>query len=234
IATLIYVLILLVIFTLRPAELLKTDTFRRRLQLSFAAVLTVVFIIVITGALMLSTRQFRSNHTRIIIEKATSLSIELEHKLSSEKTLEGGGQPPDYPTLNHLLVKFSNVFFTDINLYSPSGRRIATSRPEVLSRKREGSMLDPVAFGMHTSGGRDEYIGIESIGSMSFLSAYLSFYNEDNELLAYLNIPYFAMQNLLAKETSNLIVTLVNFALLFLLIMMWVAVFLSERITRPL
>jgi len=87
---------------------------------------------------------------------------------------------------------------------------------------------------MLTSGGRDEYIGIESIGSMSFLSAYLSFYNEDNELLAYLNIPYFAMQNLLAKETSNLIVTLVNFALLFLLIMMWVAVFLSERIIRPL
>ena len=234
IATLIYVLILLVIFTLRPAELLKTDTFRRRLQLSFAAVLTVVFIIVITGALMLSTRQFRSNHTRIIIEKATSLSIELEHKLSSEKTLEGGWQTPDYPTLNHLLVKFSNVFFTDINLYSPSGRLIATSRPEVFSRKLEGSMIDPVAFGMLTSGGRDEYIGIESIGSMSFLSAYLSFYNEDNELLAYLNIPYFAMQNLLAKETSNLIVTLVNFALLFLLIMMWVAVFLSERITRPL
>ncbi len=234
IATLIYVFILLVILTLRPAEFLKMDTFRRRLQLSFAAVLTVVFIIVITGALIFSTRQFRNNHTRIISEKATSLSIELEHKLTSEETLEGGWHTPDYPTLNHLLVKFSNVFFTDINLYSPSGRLIATSRPEVFSRKLEGSMIDPVAFGILTSGGRDEYIGIESIGNMNFLSAYLSFYNEDNKLLAYLNIPYFAMQNLLTRETSNLIVTLVNFALLFLLIMMWVAVFLSERITRPL
>src|SRR5690606_1830921 len=37
-----------------------------------------------------------------------------------------------------------------------------------------------------------------------------------------------------ARETTNLIVTLVNFALLFLLIMMWVAVFLSDRITSPL
>ena len=234
IANLTYVIILLVIFTMKPAELLKTDTFRRRLQLSFAAVLTMVFIIVITGALILSTRQFRSNHLRIISEKTASLAIELDHKLSTEKTLDRGWQTPDYPTLNHLLVKFSNVFFTDINLYSPSGRLIATSRPEVFSRKLEGSMIDPVAFGMLTSGGRDEFINTESIGNMSFLSAYLSFYNENNELLAYLNIPYFAMQNLLTKETANLIVTLVNFALLFLLIMMWVAVFLSERIIRPL
>ena len=234
IVILIYVFVLLVIFTRQPRELLKTETFRRRLQLSFAGVLTVVFIIVITGALMLSTRQFRTNHTRLIREKAESLSIELEHKLSSEKTLEEGWQTEDYPTLNHLLVKFSNVFFTDINLYSPSGRLLATSRPEVFTRKLEGSMIDPVAYGVLTSPGKEEYIGVETIGDMNYLSAYLPFYNEENRLLAYLNIPYFTMQNLLAGETSNLIVTLINFALLFLLLMMWVSVFLSDRITRPL
>jgi len=234
IVILLYVFALLVIFTRQPRELLKTNTFRRRLQLSFAGVLTVVFIIVITGALMLSTRQFRTNHTRLIREKAESLSIELEHKLSSEKTIEEGWQTPDYPSLNHLLVKFSNVFFTDINLYSPSGRLLATSRPEVFTRKLEGSMIDPVAYGVLTSPGKEEYIGIETIGEMSYLSAYLPFYNEENRLLAYLNVPYFTMQNLLTGETSNLIVTLINFALLFLLLMMWVSVFLSDRITSPL
>ncbi len=234
ITILLYVFTLLVSFTLKPGELLKTGTFRRRLQLSFAVVLTVVFIIVITGALMLSTRQFRTNHTRIIREKATSLAIELEHKLSAEESLDSRWQAPDYPTLNHLLVKFSNVFFTDINLYSPSGRLIATSRPEVFARKLEGSMIDPVAYGVLTSSGKEEYIGTESIGNLTYLSAYLPFYNQENNLLAYINIPYFEMQNLLARETTNLIVTLVNFALLFLLIMMWVAVFLSDRITSPL
>jgi hypothetical protein len=111
IVILLYVFVLLVIFTRQPRELLKTDTFRRRLQLSFAGVLTVVFIIVITGALMLSTRQFRTNHTRLIREKAESLSIELEHKLSSEESLEDGWQTADYPTLNHLLVKVLKCIF---------------------------------------------------------------------------------------------------------------------------
>ncbi len=231
---LIYVFILLTLFTRHPRELLKTDTFRRRLQLSFAGVLTVVFIIVIAGALVLSTKQFSNNHIRLIREKAMSLSIELEHKLFAEETLEGGWQTRDYPTLNHLLVKFSNVFFTDINLYSPSGNLLATSRPEVFTRKLEGSMINPVAYGVLTSPGKEEYIGVETIGNLRYLSAYLPFYNDDNKLLAYLNIPYFTMQNLLAGETSNLIVTLINFALLFLLLMMWVSVFLSDRITSPL
>lgn len=231
---LIYSFATLIVYTRRPAELLNFATFRRRLQLSFAAVLSVVFIIIITGALMLSTRQFRTNHTRIIREKATSLSIELEHKLSSEQTLDGGWQTADYPNLNQLLVKFSNVFFTDINLYSPSGILLATSRPEVFAKNLQGSMIDPIAFGVLTEEGKEEYIGEETIGELRYLSAYLPFYNSENKLLAYLNVPYFAMQNLLTREVSNLVVTLINFTLLFLVLMMWVAVFLSERITSPL
>ncbi len=231
---LIYSFAILVFFTRHPAELLNFGTFRRRLQLSFAAVLSVVFIIIITGALMLSTRQFKTNHTRILREKTTSISIELEHKLSAEKTLDRGWQTPEFPNLNQLLVKFSNVFFTDINLYSPSGMLLATSRPEVFARNLQGNMIDPVAYGVLTEGGTEEYIAEETIGEMKYLSAYFPFYNRDNELLAYLNVPYFEMQNLLTREVSNLLVTLINFTLLFLVLMMWVAVFLSERITSPL
>jgi signal transduction histidine kinase len=234
IVTLAFAFTVLVIFTRDPRALLRFDTFRRRLQLSLSALLAVVFIIIIAGAIMLTTRQFINNHTRVLREKATSLSIELEHKLSSEQTLDEGWQTEDYATLNQLLVKFSNVFFTDINLYSPSGMLLATSRPEVFTRKLEGSMIDPVAYGVLTEPGKEEYIGEETIGGMRYLSAYLPFYNSENQLLAYLNVPYFAMQNLLAGEVSNLVVTLINFTLLFLVLMMWVAVFLSRRITAPL
>jgi signal transduction histidine kinase len=234
IIALLYAFLVLIVQTRHPAELLNSDSFRRKLQMSFAAVLSIVFIIVIAGALMLSTRQFRTNHTRLIREKANSIAIELEHKLSSEETLEQGWQDEGYPSLNHLLVKFSNVFFTDINLYSSSGMLLATSRPEVFARKLEGSMINPDAFGVLITENKEEFIGEETIGELKYLSAYLPFYNDDNKLLAYINVPYFTMQNLLKGEVSNLVVTLVNFTLIFLVLMMWVAVFLSERITSPL
>jgi len=226
--------ILLLNLLKHKGDLLRFDTFKRRLQISFAGVLSVVFIIIITGALALSSRQFRDNHSRLLREKLASVSIELEHKLSSQTTLDRGWHDSDYASLNQLLVKFSNVFFTDINLYAPSGYLLATSRPEVFTQKLQGGMINPVAYGRLTEEGRDEYIGDEKIGNLEYLSAYMPFYNDDNKLLAYINLPYFAMQNLLAGEISNLLVTLINFTLLLLMVMMWISVFLSERITSPL
>jgi signal transduction histidine kinase len=234
ITILLFSFIILLIFTRNPVDMLRFDTFRRRLQLAFAAVLSIVFIIIIAWSLFLSTAQFRNNHTRIIREKTTSVTIELEHKLAAEQVLDERWSDESYRSLNELLVKFSNVFMTDINLYSPSGALLATSRPEVFSRNLDGNMIDPVAFGVLADDGKTEFIGEEKIGGLKYLSAYMPFYNTDNRLLAYVNLPYFAMQNILTGEISNLVVTLINFTLLLMMLMMWFAVFLSERITSPL
>lgn len=230
---LLFAFVLLLVLIPHTGDLLRFNTFKRRLQLAFAAVLSVVFVIIIVGALVLTTNQFRNNHNRILEEKTLSISIELDHKLSSEQSLVGWNTP-DYPSLNYLLVKFSNVFMTDINLYSATGSLLATSRPEVFSQKLEGNMINPEAYGILLEKERNEYIVEEHIGGLNYLSSYMSFYNEDNNLLAYINLPYFTMENLLTGEISNLVVTLINFTLLLLMLMMWIAVFLSERITSPL
>jgi two-component system nitrogen regulation sensor histidine kinase NtrY len=54
------------------------------------------------------------------------------------------------------------------------------------------------------------------------------------KFIAYLNLPYFRMQSVLAKEISNLIVAVINFTLLLILITMSLAVFISGRLTSPL
>ncbi|HSO78046.1 MAG TPA: ATP-binding protein, partial [Bacteroidales bacterium] len=234
ITVLLFSLLILLLFTRRMTDLLKFNTFRRRLQISFAAVLSIVFTVLITAAILLSIGQFKGNHMRILREKITSVSIELDHKLSGERDLTQGWRTPDYYSLNELLVKFSNVFMTDINLYSPSGTLLATSRPEVFTEKLLGTKIDPTAYSALTAERKTEFISEENIGGMNYLSAYMPFYNMENKLMAYINLPYFRMQNILTGEISNLLVTLINFTLLLLMLMMWLAVFLSERITSPL
>ncbi len=81
---------------------------------------------------------------------------------------------------------------------------------------------------------RSEYFQKEKIGSLEYISAYTPFYNVDNKVLAYLNLPYFRMQSVLAKEISNLIVAVINFTLLLIVITMSLAVFISGRLTSPL
>jgi len=79
-----------------------------------------------------------------------------------------------------------------------------------------------------------EYYQTEKIGNLQYLSAYIPFFNTDNKVIAYLNLPYFRMQSVLAKEISNLIVAVINFTLLLIIITMSLAVFISGRLTSPL
>jgi nitrogen fixation/metabolism regulation signal transduction histidine kinase len=81
---------------------------------------------------------------------------------------------------------------------------------------------------------KSEYYQKEKIGKLEYLSAYVPFFNTDNKVIAYLNLPYFRMQSVLAKEISNLIVAVINFTLLLIVITMSLAVFISGRLTSPL
>ena len=81
---------------------------------------------------------------------------------------------------------------------------------------------------------KSEYFQKEKIGNLEYLSAYVPFFNTENKVLAYLNLPYFRMQSVLAKEISNLIVAIINFTLLLIVITMSLAVFISGRLTSPL
>jgi nitrogen fixation/metabolism regulation signal transduction histidine kinase len=81
---------------------------------------------------------------------------------------------------------------------------------------------------------KSEYYQKEKIGRLEYLSGYAPFFNADDKVLAYLNLPYFRMQSVLAKEISNLVVAVINFTLLLILITAGIAVVISGRLTAPL
>jgi len=66
--------------------------------------------------------------------------------------------------------------------------------------------------------GESQFIHQERVGDLEYLSAYTPFYNYNNEILAYLNLPYFNMQGRISEEISNLIVAIVNFSMILLVI----------------
>jgi nitrogen fixation/metabolism regulation signal transduction histidine kinase len=81
---------------------------------------------------------------------------------------------------------------------------------------------------------RSEFIHNESIGGLEYLSAYVPFLNSENELLAYLNLPYFTRQDELTNELTNLVVAIINILVLMSLLSFTFAVFLSNKLTLPL
>jgi signal transduction histidine kinase len=219
----------------RPVlKLLSGFNFRQKMQISFISILLLSFTLIGFLIASMAIKQYQRNHYENLKEKLNSVYIELERNISMETFLTPDWKNSNYSSLNEFLVKLSNIFNTDINLYDRTGFMIATSRPEIFYRNLTSRRINEMAFINLANLKKSEYIQKEKIGNLEYISAYQPFYNADNELLTYLNLPYFRMQSVLAKEISNMIVTVVNFTLLLIVMAMGLAVFISTRLTSPL
>ncbi len=213
---------------------LRPRLLKQKIQWWMISLLLFTLLLIGTGSVLFNIRQFRENHYKNLTEKVLSVYVEMEHKLSYESRLDKSWSTPQYASLNDLLVKFSNVFYSDINLYDTTGELLATSRPEVFEKKLTGNRMNEDAFYQLSVMKQSEFIQKESLGDLHYLSAYMPFLNNQGRLLAYLNLPYFTKQYVLTREITNMIVGIVNYMVVMILIAIVLAVIISDKITTPL
>ena len=209
-------------------------SFRNRLQFYIVAILVFSLMLLTSSTIMFIIRNHHKNQTFILKEKLQSVYVELEHKLSYEDELTRAWSADKYENLDMLLVKFSDVFYSDINIYTPQGDLLATSRGEVFNLLLKGPKIDPEVFYQLHYRKKPEFIHRENIHQLDYLSAYTPFYNHEGKLLAYLNLPYFSKESELQLSITTLSVTIVNIYMVLILITLVVAFLISNQLTRPL
>ena len=204
--------------------------FSERLQLSMIGILLTSLIVVGFLVVFYITRLNRDKNLENLSERTHSISVEIQHKLGSDDDLANRG--PDY--LDELMTKFSNVFFSDVNLYSPEGRLLATSRPEIFEKGLISSLMNTVAYANLRYAHSSLFIHDELIGTHAYSSAYIPVFNDKNQLQAYLNLPYFARQEDLKREISTFMMAFINIYAFLIIIGFFIALIISNYITRPL
>ncbi|MEI6765598.1 MAG: ATP-binding protein [Bacteroidota bacterium] len=204
--------------------------FKNRLQFSIISIVFVSFIIIGISTVLFIRNLNENKNTDIISEKAMSIMIELQNKVSDIDTMN----PEQESYLSSLLVKFSNVFFTDINLYDTHGNLISTSRPQIFTEGLVSMRMNPLAYGEMTYNSKTLYVHKENIGSLEYYSAYVPFYNNKAQLIAYLNLPYFAKEGELKKELTLFLMAFINIYVFLIAISVIIALLVASRITRPL
>ncbi|MFC2086941.1 ATP-binding protein [Bacteroidota bacterium] len=210
-------------------SLFRND-FKNRIKFSMVALITIVLLIVATGIISYNISRYEETEFEDLSEKIQSVLIELEHKIGYESRLDDSWS--EY--LTNLLRKFSNVFFTDINLYNINGQLLASSRPELFEKGLISQTINRNAYENLIVKREARFIHKEQIGKLSYISAYVPLKNIDNELLAYLNLPYFTRQDKLTYEIYTLVVAIINIFALLIVISIITAVFLTDQITWPL
>lgn len=206
------------------------NSLKDKLRISYLALLAVTFSVISWAIIYKSTELSTKKQEAVLEEKMQSVLVELKHKLSEVKNIEDMSK--EY--LDYLLTKFSNVFFTDINLYNLSGELVASSRLEVFEKGLVGNKMNSQAFKSIVEQHQISYIHNEKIGKQSYLSAYIPFKTPKNEIIAYLNLPYFAKNKEIQSDITSLVTAFLNIFVIFFLITGFFAIFISNRITLPL
>ena len=204
--------------------------FKYRIQLLMIFTVLTSLLLFGAGTIFYITQQYENQNMERIREKSQSVVVEVEGKITGESRLTQNYS--EYAT--YILKKFSNVFFTDITLFDLGGNMYATSRPKVFEEGLASRKMNPDAFYSLAYLHKNIFIHEENIGDLRYLSAYVPFRNKNGNLIAFLNLPYFAKQTELEKEISTFLAALINIYVLLFALSVGTAIVMSNYLTKPL
>lgn len=208
----------------------KRLDFRGKIQLTLILSLLGTLTLVGFSLIAYNYNEFKSSLQEDLNEKLRSISTELSMRMGAEERLN----PRIHDMLTDQLISLSDITRTDINLYNPDGQLFATSRSEIYDRGLTSRRMDPSAFRALSVDFKTQFLHNESLGKMTFFSAYIPEYNQSNDLIGYLNLPYFTRQDEFKKEVSAFIVAFSNVYILLILISLLIALFIGNKLTLPL
>ena len=233
----IYIFVMLAVVVIRLFVNHNTDY---RYQIKTRLIVSVTFILMLSlaficaGTVYMNIHRFRENNTQSIDEKVKSVYMEIQRSCADTTAFSTDWDPNFNSAMDEYLITLSHIFFIDINLYGDDGLLVASSRPEIFKQGLISSRMNAKALQEFVIQSKSNYIQQEKIGKMNYASAYIPFYNSSDKLTAYINLPYFTKPEVLQKELGTLIVSIVNFYVLLLMILVVLAVIISERIVQPI
>jgi two-component system, NtrC family, nitrogen regulation sensor histidine kinase NtrY len=204
--------------------------FKNRLQISMVSIILVSFLIIGVATFYFIRNLNENKNLDLLSEKSMSILLELQSKIGDNDTLD----EEKLAILNSSLIKFSNVFFTDINVFDTKGKLVSSSRPQIFNEGLMSGRINPRAYYQLLTQKKTLFIHKENIGKLKYYSAYALFYGRSSKILYYINLPYFAKEGELKRELSSFLTAFINIYVILIAITILIALFISGRITQPL
>ena len=204
--------------------------FRKRIQVSVIAVVVVAILLIGGGSIFYIIRGYTEEQKLRIKERLSSLLVAVENEMEEHPLQQGVISDESAFAFS----KISNTLGTDFNLYSKSGRLVFSTQSKIFDQEIISNLMNRQAFDHLVNYQSTSFIHDEEIGTLDFTSAYQTVRNNENKIVAFLNLPYFARQNELKKEISGFLVTLINIYVLLFGVAVILTFAISNRLVKPL
>ncbi|MBP8033260.1 MAG: hypothetical protein KAZ71_01615 [Bacteroidia bacterium] len=206
------------------------SSLNNRIQFILVSIVVLSLAGVVVGTIWVVNTQFELKNEKELILKSQSVLKELQQNIGQQESLE-----PSYKDITtYRLKRLAQLFGSDISLFNKKGMLYATSQPAIYEQGLVSKFMNPSAYTSFIKSIRANYSQKENIGSLKYLSAYIPFYNKNDKLLGYINLPYFSRQKDLEKELTAYLTTLINIYTILFAITTLIALLVSNLLTKPL
>jgi two-component system nitrogen regulation sensor histidine kinase NtrY len=202
--------------------------YKTRIQFSmvFAVVITLIMVAVITYVSI--TTQYQNQQDKTIRDKINRIAMSFEDGLIDEFT--GKITEQDHVDFERLADSYSS----DLSLYNRDGVLLITTQPKIYESGLLIRRMNARAFVNLNKLQRSEFVNDERIGVLNYKAAYSPLKNKRDDVIAFLQLPYFANQADYQDRIGSLLNIMFNiYALVFIAIALF-AVIIARQITYPL
>lgn len=202
--------------------------FSTRIQLSMIGLVLVALLL--TGYFTIQYISFKYSQ-----RQEERLDGKVKSVLSAIENERRFGEMMAYQDeLTAYLNQLAEFYNTDINLFDLNGRLIASTQMRIF----EGGMLlnriNPLAYSKISHRTRSQHTQNERIGRLDYLATYVPIFNHNQEMIAFMNVPFFSNERELRRELSSFLESFINIYVFFFILAGIFAFLLSKRVTKPL
>ena len=202
--------------------------YKSRIQLSVISGVLASLFIIGWVTLYYIQNQYKTEQRELLGSKIDNLRKAFESEMPTD-TLSRQSE-----NSNLIFLSLATEQNADLNFFDTNGDLVFTSLSKLYDRGLVSSKMDPQAYTQMFVSGRTELVNNERIGELNYLSVYAPVRNAANQVVGYINFPYFANQNEIGQKLSGFVSSLINvYVFVFLLIGLFAFV-LANSITYPL
>ena len=198
------------------------------------AILLISQICTLAGVLIISVvfihSRNESNVHAAVSDKISSIIAMVE----AEAGDAGSFSEMDRGRMLAMIRKVSDDTDSDISLYSPSGRVLATTTPFVFERMMLSGRISGEAYGRIMYDHQRYCILQERLGRESFYSMYGQILGDDGDIVAIVNSPYSEDSSEFRNDAISHLVTVISMFCLLLVVLRFLATAVVDKMFRPL
>ncbi|MBQ9659840.1 MAG: hypothetical protein IJV37_01055 [Bacteroidales bacterium] len=230
VALLSFLLLTIVVLRQSKAPVFQQNYYRSRISwVLLSSLLLTLLAMALVSVLFVYSRN-DSNRRTVMSDKIGSIVSMMEAGLREARTPDG----LDWPAVHGVMERVGSENASDITLYTPDGRLLMTTTPQVFDQMMVAGRINADAFYNISYGHRRHYIQQERLGRQKFYSMYAPLLNDDGTMVAILCSPYNEETYDFEEDAVTHSLTIISLFLLFLLMALFMVSRIVDRMFKPL